>query len=69
MFVYLQKLLHCLIKYIHTRQIHSFHHVHENNDQSDLAILINKIKMIDDAVSNKSMLYVYKDLNMLIHVR
>ena len=38
MFVYLQKLLHCLI-INYTRQIHRFHRVHEICDQSNLAIL------------------------------
>ena len=43
MFVYLQKLLHCLIIF-HTRQIHRFYRVHETCDQSDLAIKkINEI--------------------------
>ena len=68
MFVYLQKLLHYLIIYSYkTNPL--FSTCHEINDESDLAILINKVKMIDDGVSSKAMLYVYKDLNVYIHVR
>ena len=38
MFVYLQKLLHCLIIYSY-KTIHRFHRAHEICDQSGLAIL------------------------------
>ena len=39
MFIYLQKLLHCLTIYSYIGQIHRFQRVHEICDQSDLAVL------------------------------
>ena len=39
MFIYLQKLLHCLTIYSYIGQIHRFQRVHEICDQSDQAIL------------------------------
>ena len=53
MFVYLQKL--CIVQlYIHTRQIHRFHRVHEICNQSDLAILKIYVTIMFQLVKNNN---------------